>query len=257
MENKDKIYCHRAYRRIYFSGKTGNLLRFAALCVPFILIVIVFASDMTFFMSAAAKDIFTYLSGVHTDITVKEISVFGKMYLVDFMGKYPKPGSSAGLCAVCIAGIWLLAKIKRVPRSITLYASFVLMITAASAAIFLLFPDSFPYNVMRFSDFYLATEIGIWIIIPIVMSISLILLPANIFEQYAVIASVLVYSVAFGFIRYVLFLYLLHKFSYIFMATMFIAFDPPLDTVYIVSIYSVYASIISKRLQGNQLTWKC
>jgi hypothetical protein len=89
------------------------------------------------------------------------------------------------------------------------------------------------------------------------MAISLILLPANIFEQYAVIAAVLVYSAVFGFIRYVLFLYLLHKFSYVFMATMFIAFDPPLDTVYIVGIYSLYASIISKRLQADRLMWKC
>ena len=150
MNKEGQIYCHRAYRRIYFPGKIGNFLRFAALCVPFIVFVIVFSSNITFLISTAAKDIFTYLSGVHTDIAEKQISLFGKMYLVDFMGKYPTPWFSAGLCAACVAGIWLLAKVKKVPRSITLYASFVLMITAVSAAVFLLFPDSFPYNVLRF-----------------------------------------------------------------------------------------------------------
>ena len=70
------------------------------------------------------------------------------------------------------------------------------------------------------------------------MAISLVLLPANIFEQYAVIATVLVYSIAFGFVRYVLFLFLIHRFSYVFMATMFIAFDPPLRTRFTLWAYT-------------------
>jgi hypothetical protein len=255
MENKKTIYSHRAYRRLFFQGNNANILRFIALCVPFVVLVILFASEFTRLMSEAAKDIFMYLTGTYVIISEKPTALFGKMYLVDFMGRYPTPAFSAVFCVLTFGGIWLLAKLKQVPRSVTLYASFVLLITFISSVIFLFFPNKFPYNIMRFSGFYIATEIGIWLIIPFVMAASLSLLPSNIFEQYLVIAAILVYSLIFGFVRYILFLYVIHKFSYIFMATMFIAFDPPLDTVYIVGIYSLYACVVSKRMQGNQLVW--
>jgi len=257
MDNKKNIYCHRAYRRLYFPGKTGNVIRFIALCLPFATLVTLFASQLTWLMSSAAKDVFMYLTGTYVTLAEKQATLFGKMYLVDFMGKYPTPAFSAALCAVTFAGIWLMAKLKKAPRSVAIYASFVLSITFISSVVFLIFPNNFPYTIMRFSDFYFAAEIGVWLIIPFVMGVSLSLLPSNIFEQYIVIAAVLVYSLIFGFVRYVIFLYILHKFSYIFMATMFIAFDPPLDTIYIIGIYSLYASVISKRLQGAQHDWKC
>ena len=113
MENKEVIYCHRAFRRIYFQGKYGYILRFALLCLPFMVIVTLLSSRITFLMSTFAKDIFTYISGIYVSIEVKHATLFGRLYLVDFMGKYPSQALSAGICVCSIAGVWVLSRLKK------------------------------------------------------------------------------------------------------------------------------------------------
>ena len=89
------------------------------------------------------------------------------------------------------------------------------------------------------------------------MAISLVDLPTSVLEHFLVIAVILGYSILFGFLRYVLFLFILHKYSYLFMAPMFIAFDPPIDIAYIMGIYAFYISITSKRIKKSLEVWEC
>jgi hypothetical protein len=183
--------------------------------------------------------------------------MFGDITLVSFMGKFPSPLFSGVVFGVLALTIVLLVRSKRIPQSVAIYLSFICVITMASCLFFLIIPDKFPYSIARFSDLYIKTEIGIWCVIPVVMAVALLPLTSSLAEQGGVIAGTLLYSVLFGCLRYALFLYILQRYSYLFMVTMFIAFDPPLDTVYIVGIYSWYASVYSKRVKHDTRIWQC
>ena len=50
----------------------------------------------------------------------------------------------------------------------------------------------------------------------------------------------ILYSLVFGIIRYILFLYVLQRFSVLYMALMFFVFGPFFDFLYLVGIYSIF-----------------
>ncbi len=257
LDDKALIYCHRAYRRLPDAGRLHYLLKFLALTVPFLIAVVVFAGDISWFFSSAARALLMPVINGSVEVTRVPFAWFGDLYLADFLGRFPSATFSFWTGIVSIILMAAAIRSKRVPRSVAIYFAFLLLITAVSAAYFLIFPRQFPYGVYNFSDLYIKTEIGIWLVIPILMSIALMPLPGALWQDYAVIASALAYSVAFGFVRYLIFLYILDRFGYIFMATMFIAFDPPLDTIYVIGIYSMYVSYLSARAGGKMGGWQC
>ncbi|MGA2091574.1 MAG: hypothetical protein ABSH12_08985, partial [Endomicrobiales bacterium] len=188
---------------------------------------------------------------------VTPYAVFGNLSLTVLMGSYPTPMYCVGLSMVSIIGIVILMNIDYLPRSVSVYVSFVLLITLISAVYFLVIPERFPYNIEKFSDLYIKTELGIWCSIPFILAMSLLILPSSLMERMTVIALTLLYSLVFGLVRYIVFLYILGHFSYVYMASMFIAFDPPLDTIYVVGMYSFYMSIVSKHYQKDSNVWQC
>jgi len=217
----------------------------------------IFFPHLTFLYSSGAKAVISRSFGEPVAMLEQRFSILGNIYLVDFFGKYPSSLFTVSTGAVCLLVLILNQKLRRIPRSVSYYFAFVFFITLVSSVFFYFMPDNFPYGVRNFSDLYIKTEIGIWLLLPVIMSISLAPLPSSIFEKFLITLSALAYSMVFGFVRYIIFLYILKKFSYIFMPTMFIAFDPPLDTIYFVGIYSWYASRISQRINGRLSVWSC
>ncbi len=81
-------------------------------------------------------------------------------------------------------------------------------------------------------------------------------LPSTLFSKLVVNISVLFYSLVFGIVRYAVFLNILSKISFLFMAVLFFAFGPLLDFFYMVGIYSFYLCRISKKAGNNLEIWK-
>jgi hypothetical protein len=251
---KTVIHQHRAYRRLQGESTAYYIFKFLLLSVPFILAACCSVSALSYVYSVAARAILAVPGTNEITLISRRFWYFGDLHLVNFLGKYPTPSFSFALAVVSLLLLLLLQKIRRIPRSIAVYCGFVFFVNFVSALYFLLFPNSFPYDVTDFSDLYMKTEMGIWLMVPFIAAISLMPLPSALWKQFLLVASLLVYSVAFGFVRYIVFLYCLQHFSYVFMATMFIAFVPPLDTIYIVGIYSLYVSSVSKRInRGKRL----
>lgn len=256
MESKERIYCHRAFKKLPAPPVALSCLRVIALAAPFIVLVILFSTDLTRLFAQAVQSL---LSPVLPSIRLVERphSLLQTLYLADYWGRYPSPQFSL-LTAFISAWVGLaVLRIKRIPKSVGIYLAFICCITFCSAVFFLLFPDRFPYAMADFSYLYIIIEVGIWCVIPVLMALSIVLLPMHISEQYAIIAVTMLYSILFGLIRYVLFFYLLHTGSYILMATMFIAFDPPLDTFYILGIYALYVSWVGKRQRAHREAVPC
>jgi hypothetical protein len=254
---KDVVYCHRAYRKLRERFRSRHLLSFAAMSVPFLAVIILFAPQILFYFNSAAQYFLRFWFDTSVGSVITPYALFGNVSLTVLMGSYPTPTYCVGLALASILGMVTLMNIHRIPRSVSVYASFVLLITLVSALYFLFIPERFPYTIEKFSDLYIKTELGVWCSIPLILAMSLLILPSSLPERMTVIALTLLYSLVFGLVRYIIFLYILGHYSYVYMASMFIAFDPPLDTIYVVGMYSFYMSFMSKHYRKDSDIWQC
>ena len=154
-----------------------------------------------------------------------------------------------------LLSIYLATKIKYY-RPVGLWIIFLSGITILSSVVFILLPHTFPYTVLKFSELYVTTEVGMWLFVPLVMGMSLLPVPAGILSKGAVIILSVLYSVVFGVMRYIVFLFVISEWSYIFMPVLYFAFGPLLDFVYVVGIYSLYVSKVSERIAQDYRVWK-
>jgi hypothetical protein len=145
---------------------------------------------------------------------------------------------------------------KAVPKSFGIWISFVCLINLASCLFFLFFPNRFPYDIRIFSELYMETQVIIWFLIALIIPMALAPFPVNIFIKTGVIVLILAYSVIFGCSRYIVFLYILTKHSYIFMAPLFFVFGPLMDSIYIIGLYSLFISFFAVKMKGNMAKWR-
>lgn len=242
---KDTIFYHRAHRRVSIADKS-IYLEFLFLTLPLLIAVLFLHSEITFFMSHIVRYLLL-LSFPSIEVWVSEKPyIFGTIYILGLSGRYPSPSLSFILFLFSLLSIFFIPKTK-ISGPIAAWAIFISAINLISSVFFMLALSTFPYDIEKFSELYVKTEVAIWLFIPIVMGVILLPLPSNILSRFSVTVLTLLYSMAFGILRFAVFLYTIKKFSYIFMPLLYFAFGPLMDFTYIVGIYSLYLSIIAKK----------
>ena len=254
MTPKTIIYYHRSYRKITGSGWS---LLLALIAVGILLSLAIFLASpfLTKWMSLIAAAVLSpyYPSGT---IQVIEKGFFWKnVFVVEIPGLYPSALTvfmNTGISLVIIAAM-ILAKRN---KNIAIFILFLTVVHLVSSLFFMFFGDAFPYSGAKFSELCIKSQVDIWIFIPFILAMAFLPLPASIFSRLMVIAVTLMYSFVFGTLRYIVFLFVVSKFSDIYMAILYFAFGPLIDFVYIVGIYSIYNSRLAKTLKGNPSVWK-
>ena len=253
-DKKSVIYYHRAYRKLKNKNKLYILLEFLILAGFFVLLILFSYPRITSFATSFTKFSLTPF--------FKNIEIIAKpyllkdVYIVAFAGKYPTRSFAFLMVLISSLTIFLLPWIKKIPKPIGFWIIFIFFINLISSLFFVFFADKFPYSLIIFSELYIKTEIAMWLLIPPLLTLAFIPLPSNILAKFIVITITLAYSVIFGCLRYVVFLYVLREFSYLFMAMLFFIFGPLMDSIYIVGIYSFYVSILAKKIKGDVKVWK-
>jgi hypothetical protein len=79
--------------------------------------------------------------------------------------------------------VFVLA-INKVPRLLAVYLTFISIINAISACFFILTPLDFPYTIADFCMLYIGTEVGLWLLIPVILSIALYAMPASLTSKF-------------------------------------------------------------------------
>lgn len=64
--------------------------------------------------------------------------------------------------------------------------------------------------------------------------------------------SIMAYSFLFGFVRYILFLYMIQQYSILYMALMFFVFGPFFDFLYLVAIYGFFINKMVKLYDSDK-----
>jgi hypothetical protein len=251
---KTLIYYHRAYKKI-----TGSswlfFLEFILITIPLSLIILliypVITAQMSLFM-------YKFLSPYYAnDLIVLATKPFliGDVSIVTVPGSYPTVLTCLINFLVCVAMIFLLPKTK-IARNIAIIFVFWVVIQLTSVLFFSITPFEFPYTVGDYSELYIKTEVSMWFFIPFILGIAFLPLPSSIVPKILLIILAIIYSIIFGTLRYMIFLFIISKFSVLYMAILFFAFGPLIDFVYIVGIYSSYTYYLARQLKGDEAIWK-
>lgn len=189
------------------------------------------------------------------------VHIFSKAFLldkisfVDIPGKYPTTTTSTVNLIISLGLVIFLPQLKK-RKNIAIFFTFMAVVNMASALFFTISPTAFPYTVSQFSELYIKSQISMWFFLPFILGMAVLLMPVSFFPKLALILLTLVYSIIFGSLRYIIFLFIISKFSIIYMALLFFAFGPLIDFVYIVGIYSYFNSKVATNLKSNRMVWK-
>jgi hypothetical protein len=250
---KSQIYYHRAHRKISFSWTTLFIEFFLFIPVCWLLIITVYPS-LTRLASQFLLEWGAPLHPVSTSSLTEKAFMFGNVATPDIPGRYPTPQLTYAVFILSVLVIFLVTKI-RIPKPVAIWVIFVCLVNLVSALFFTFFPAYFPYTVQQFSELFIKTEITIWLFVPVVMEASLLPLPSSKITKFLAVLFSLLYAMAFGVVRYVLFVQILVKFSYIFMTVLFFCFGPFIDFIVVVGVYSFYVSLISKKINQDLRVW--
>jgi hypothetical protein len=181
--------------------------------------------------------------------------VIGHASYITLPGTFPSILFSFINAIVSLLLLVLLPAIERF-KPLIIFCIVISFIMFLSSVFFILVPDQFPYQASDYSDLYMKQQISIWFFVPIVMGLAVLPLPSSLPSKIVTMVVTFLYSLAFGTIRYVVFLFIIGKISILYMAILFFVFGPLVDFVYIVGIYSVYATRVARKIKGNFTLWK-
>jgi hypothetical protein len=251
---KSVILSHRSYRKITTSARPF-VFQFFFIAIPLSLTVVFFYPEITMVVCEIARTILSPSFGGDSLKIVSYTYVIGDASYITLPGTFPSILFSFINAIVSLLLLVLLPAIERF-KPLIIFCIVVSFIMFLSSAFFILVPDQFPYQGSDYSDLYIKQQISIWFFVPVIMGLAVLPLPSSLPSKIVTMVMTFLYSLAFGTIRYVVFLFIIGKISILYMAILFFVFGPLVDFVYIVGIYSVYAARVARKIKGNFTLWK-
>jgi hypothetical protein len=226
-----------------------------AISLPLSVLMVLFHSELTAWISILVK------TALAAHAPSWPIDIIEKPFLWHEMSFVSIPGKNPSLLTILVNGILSLVMIllllrARKGKNIAIYFVFLFGFNLASSIFFLAFPDAFPYTATEFSELYMKSQISMWLFIPFILGMAFLPLPGSLITKILLILATLSYSVGFCTLRYIIFLFIIHEFSVIYMALLFFAFGPLIDFVYIVGFYSIFNRRLAMKLKGSETVWK-
>ncbi len=203
---------------------------------------------MTHFISTFAVSILKKHGNI-ADIWVQteQTPLFGNISFVGAETTYPEFNMCiiSAIVALCI--IFLLSILPVKSNPIFIYLILNAAIHLVSSLWFLFGERHFPYTITIYSELYILQEIGIWTAFYIMtVSATGIIGNGGIIYKLLTVAAVLSYSILFGIVRYIVFIFLLYRYSAIYMALFYFTMGPMFDFLYMVMIYAVFINRMIK-----------
>lgn len=148
---------------------------------------------------------------------------------------------------------------SKINLAIRLFIFFLILPLLSSCIYFLIMNSTnifyFPYTIKDFSLLYLSLQNGSFIFISIILSLAISFLSFSfrvIFLNVIFYIFVIFYTILFGYLRYLFFLMILNKYSYLYMASLFFSLGPFIDFIYLTFFYGLYLSFINKTFNNNK-----
>lgn len=255
-DSKLVIMYHRSYRKL--PGSTKNfIIQYILLAIPFSVIAALFYPELTKAICSLAKEALSpyyYLDSVNL-FSKPYIEQIGPVYYLDLPESFPTFWFSLVNALVAIALLLILPNLNKF-KPLLIFMTLLSIVHLISSVYFLLFPSYFPYTAGDYSQLYMIQEISIWFFLPLIMGLAVLPLPSSLFLKILTMCSIFVYSIIFGTVRYIVFLFILSKISMIYMAILFFALGPLVDFIYAVGLYTLFVNKLAIKLAEDFSIWR-
>lgn len=250
---KSRIYHHRSYRKLPKAKPGQTVLDFLICAVLLDVLILILYPSITYGISYVGRMIF---SNAYTQYEIVNIPfILGDVFLLDIFGRYPSQEFAVYAALISLLIVVVVPLFSFFTQPIAIWVVLISFINLISSVFFVFFADYFPYSMLIYLDLYMKTLVSIWLIIPFILLLGFIPLPTNFFQKLKLIVLTVIYSIIFGCLRYIVFIFILREFSYLFMAILFFMFGPFFDFVYIVGFYSVFVSNLAVKIKGDETKW--
>lgn len=250
---KKQIYFARTYRHLKFDW-LACLLFLLLFVLPAFVLILFFYDEMTWGMCQVALW-FLEKGGIAPAAlqTSEFIPFLGPVYYLSMPSALPSFEFTLGNIAVSLAAVWLLSIGPHKGQPMVIYATIILMIHTMSCAFFLLGRDLFPYTIAEYSDLYVKQQVGIWISFLFLIGLIMGFLGrGDILRRIITVLVLMAYSILFGVVRYALFLWILCRFTLLYVPIMFFALGPFFDFLYFVMVYSISMNRMIRKYQSDR-----
>ncbi len=231
-----------------------NVLYLLLLILPTILLYFWGLHALTRFISeVGVKVLGNVFPGIPMNITTVSYPVFGAVDYIVLPTVLPSfPFIVGNLCVVFVVLIFLSTG-KRKGHPVAIYLMLSLMSHVVSCIFFLFGTNHFPYQMFHFSELYISQQISIWLIFIILSGLvtGFIGSKGYVYKTVTFLVTML-YSLVFGAIRYIVFLFILEQYSMLYMAVMFFVLGPLFDFLYLVCIYSFFINKMTKYYDSSK-----
>ncbi len=183
--------------------------------------------------------------------SVKFIPGLGEASFISIETTSPSFTLSLINAIVSVFFILLTSQINRNNRPLMIYLSIGLFVHLVSSLFFMFAPDHFPYTIGDYSRLYVLQQIGTWMTITFITGLATnLILPSGGYKYAAFFVTVL-FSFVFGCVRYVVYLYLLYRFSVLYMAALFFIFGVLYDFLGMIAIYAIFVRGVSYKMSSS------
>lgn len=247
MEEKKIIDYSRTYRKISADKKK---------CAVYIVLLIIFVfllfwfhvGDLTrIICKFCAAELRKYEPGMYIGIRSETYPLFGKISYLSANTVYPGIGTSLINAGCSLFIVLLFAFLPCKGRPFAIYMILNGTIHLINSLWFIFGGSNFPYTLTVYSQLYILQEIGIWVVF-FVLTVCVTGIMGNKGMGYklATLFFVMLYSIVFGTVRYMVFIYLLYKYSVLYMALFYFMIGPLFDFLYLVMIYGMFVNRMIK-----------
>lgn len=248
--DKEKIFYTRTYRRMRLNIK-HSIIFCCALVLPVLLIFLFQLENLT----KGIIDIsYWALSQVIPESNIKIMTGdYAGIWTVEFLSlptTYPKFNTVCIHLLLCLIILAIMNWLRKTGRPMAIFLLYCMFIHVVNSVYFLFSQDTFPYSTADYSELYIKQQIGVWMMFIIMAGLVLGTWgSAYLRHRVAAFASICVYSLLFGVARYIIYLYVLYRFSIIYMAIMFFVIGPMVDFAYFVMIYASFMNKMTQKYE--------
>ncbi len=253
VKDKERIYYTRTYRRIKMNIKNSILF----LCLAVLPVLILFLFEVEHIIHILIGITHSLLSYVIPEENIRvlttEYSVFWKIEYLDLPTVYPQFSFTCVNLIVCLMIFVVINLWRKTGKPFVIFSFYCLFIHVVSCVYFIFSKQTFAYTTGDYSSLYLKQQIGIWMMF-IVMSGVILGVWGDILLRHRIFSflSICVYSLVFGALRYIVFMFVLYRFSVLYMAIMFFVIGPIIDFSYFVMIYAAFMNKLTKEYDQGQ-----
>lgn len=253
--DKSVILYHRSYRKLPGTFKMF-LFQFLLFVTPVSICSVIFYPEITLALCQIAQ-------GVLAPHFPADALHIAEDQFLPFLANYsylqlPSTFPSFLFCLVnaviCLILLILLPRIETA-KPIMIFLMMVAFVHLTSTLFFLFIPERFPYVLSEYSRLYILQQISICFFIPLLMGLAVMPLPSSLLSRCLVVWATYFYSLIFGTLRYIAFLYLLDVSSLLYMAVLYFIMGPLIDFIYVVGIYSECVARVANKMKGDFKSW--